>query len=238
MRNIFYAFCAFVALCSLQSCLKDQDNHQLLVVYPNGCSLLYADQTVDSISFYSFDSWKVTPEKSWITTSSEDNYRVNYDRDTRYLSTCYLNVEPNTTGKARIGTVAVDSYDYTCYGIYYQFSFLNISHPSYSIKSYFDNSNYSLPDTVVFVLVDSSYVTTDSIAFDVEKSWTLEIPREDAGWIQASQTSGKAGHNCVKLTLQENQGYENRKTIMKLSSSGITNDVVLHHFGKPKKNNE
>ena len=236
MKNTFFALFAVLALCSLQSCLKDQDNHQLQVVYPDGCSLLYADQTMDSISFYTFDSWKVTPEKSWITTASEDSYHINYNKDWRYLSTCYLNVEPNTTGKARIATVAVDSYDYTCYGIYYQFSFLNISHPEYNVASYFDNSNYSLPDTVVFVLVDSSYVTTDSIAFDVEKKWTLEIPEEDASWIQASQTSGNGGHNCVILTLQENQTTESPKTAMKLTSSGITNKITLHHFGKPKKN--
>lgn len=234
MKKTISAFFAMVALCMLQSCLEGQENHQLQVVYPNGCSLLYADQTFDSICFYTFDSWKVTPEKNWMTTATEDNYQINYDKDWRYLSTCYLNVEPNTTGKARIGTVAVDSYDYTCYGIYYQFSFLNISHPEYNTVSYFDNSNYSLPDTVVFVLVDSSYVTTDSIAFDVEKRWTLEIPEEDASWIQASQTSGNAGHNCVTLTLQENQSTEKRKTIMKLTSSGITNEIVLHHFGKSK----
>lgn len=237
MKKTIFSLFTFMVLCSLQSCLKDQDNHQLQIVYPNGCSLLYADDTMDSICFYTFDSWKVTPEKNWLTMASEDNYHVNYDKDTRYLNTCYLNVEPNTTGKARIATVAVDSYEYTCWGIFYQFSFLNISHPKYSTKSYFDNSNYSLPDTVVFVLVDSAYVTTDSIAFDVKKNWTLEIPQEDASWIQASETSGRAGHNCVKLTLQENQSTENRKTTMTLKSSGVSNNIILHHFGKPKKNN-
>ena len=89
-------------------------------------------------------------------------------------------------------------------------------------------------------MADSAFVTQDSICFTVEKSWTLGTPDGSPlpSWFQLEKTSGRAGHNNVAVTLEENPYYEDRKTTVRLSSSGVNTDISITQFARKKKSDE
>ena len=219
------------------SCIGDMDNHELYIYEPEVASLLYADQTRDSLSFFTFDGWTITPKCDWIklTYPEESTYNVSYNSERRYFCCTYLDIDKNTTGRARLGQVDVSSYEYTCGAMYYQMSFLNVSRPTYRIKSYWPNSNYSLPDSVQFVLADSAIWTVDSISFTVQDSWTLESVGESPSWLTLSEEQGKAGSNRVTLGYEINMDTVQRSAKLRLTSSGISTDIDVVQLGITKE---
>ena len=117
----------------LASCIGDPETHALIPVEES--IMLYADQTVDSLRFYTFDSWTVTPQEDWITVDGDSHADITYDYMKRYLCRVILNVKPNTTGKTRSGLVLVKSHDYSYSSPLVQLGLLNITHPAYTPDS-------------------------------------------------------------------------------------------------------
>lgn len=243
MRKSILFLLVLLTIPFLQSCLDDPERHQLNVVYPNN-TLLFADATVDSLQFYTFDSWEVHPNCSWIDVNGDNKYNFPYDYEKLYLCTVLLSLQPNTTGKTRMGTVTVNSYDYSASGLYTQLGFLRITNLESTVKEYvtspYDGVSVSIPLSVDFYMADSAFVTQDSICFTVEKSWTLGTPDGSPlpSWFQLEKTSGRAGHNNVAVTLEENPYYEDRKTTVRLSSSGVNTDISITQFARKKKSDE
>ena len=242
MRKSFTLVLVFLMTMFLPSCLSDPDQHQLNVVYPNN-TLLFADATVDSLMFYTFDSWEVHPNCTWIKVDGDDKYNLTYDYNKLYLCTVRLALQPNTTGKTRMGTVTVNSYDYSASGLYTQLGYLCVTNLNYKVKDYVTSSygvSVSIPLDVDFYMADSAFVTQDSICFTVEKSWTLSTPdgSELPSWFQLEKTSGHAGHNNIAVALEPNPFYEDRKTTVRLSSSGVKTDISITQFAKKKPTEE
>jgi len=243
MRSLLLGIIALLTTIFFQSCLSDPERHQLSVVYPDN-TLLYADATVDSLLFYTFDSWEVYPNCTWIQVDGENKYNLPYDYNKNYLCKVMLALQPNTTGKTRMGTVTVNSYDYSANGLYTQLSYLHVTNLDYKVTNYvtspYDGVSVNIPENVNFFMADSAFVTQDSICFTVEKSWTLGTPdgSELPSWFQLEKTSGRSGHQNVTVTLEENPFYEDRKTTVRLSSSGINTDISITQFAKKKKTEE
>lgn len=236
MRKSLFAL-SFLALAAMvQSCVSDPDQHQLQIAYPNN-PLLFADATQDSLLFFTFDSWKVTPNHSWLSVEGITSGEFKYDYNRRYLVSVPVALQPNTTGESRIGSITVDSYEYTAYGIYLQLGYLNITNIPCKVTSLL-NDYSSVPKTVDFQLSDSAFVTRDSICFNVQKSWNLSFPHQQPSWIQLERTEGFSGNNKVYITLEENPTFEDRKTTLRLTSSGVNTDIAVTQFARKKKAGE
>ena len=225
---------ALVALTALvamfHSCAKESEQHLLQMVHPSN-SIVFADQTRDSVEFYTFDSWKVVPDDTeWIQVEGENSARVNDQDQLLRLYILPVSIQPNTTGKTRLGYLRVTSYEFTAYASYIQVGFLRITRPAYEIKTLISEYS-SIPSEVSFCLKDSSTFTLDSLSFTTYNPWTLQ-PDASASWLTLSRTEGEAGHNLVELYMKENETKSSREAKLKLTSGEVTNEIIVRQSGR------
>ena len=219
----------------LASCVSDPETHQLVPVEQP--IILYADQTVDSLSFYTFDSWTVTPQADWITIDGPSHQDITYDYTKCYLCKAYLKIQPNTTGKSRTGLVLVKSYDYSYSSPFVQLGILNVSHPLPTVDSWLDEQS-SIPEVAHYELIDSAHWTSDSICFTVHNNWSLVFADETApDWLVVDNTPiFSNGHYRVRLALTENTDTENeRKATLRLTSGKVSNTITVRQLPVSKE---
>ena len=226
--------CSLLSL--LASCVNDPERHALT---PVGSSIiLYADQTVDSLRFYTYDSWTVTPAVDWISVDGDSHLDISYDYSKCYLGRVFLAVEPNTTGKTRYGNVLVQSYDYSYSAPFVQLGMLKVTHPAYTVDSYLDEQS-GIPEIAHFELVDSAHWTEDSICFKVENNWDLVFEGEQPDWLTLDKQTDLKGKYRVNLTLVPNTDTENgRETTLRLKSGEVSNEIVVRQLPAKKEEEE
>lgn len=220
-------FLSVIAACIMliTSCHKDPENHTLYLIYPNPAiqqdCWVYADQEQDSIIFETFDSYKTTSLADWITVTAGASYEVNYDYRNLYAFTTLVSFKPNTTGKTRLGSVKIDSYDYSSAAVFCQFGFMNIRRP--------EPMNTIVADSVSFDLYVNAVSTVDSICFNVSKPWTLAYAENaDQTWAVVDKTSGAAGDNKVTISLTPNTDTKNaRATVLELKCGEVINLINI-----------
>lgn len=241
--------CAVLALSLMvASCDMDNDNyrHQVGIVYPDAAiGYLYADQTVDSISFYTFDSFKYYP---W--SENPDNFiSINENVASKKIVNDYLvcnfftlpvYFKPNTADSVRLGYVLVESksemddWSGSVYGSYCQVNWHRISKPS---PTYSYNSNQSLVIGAEHCLKDSALQVTDTIKFYAYDKWTLTT--DNADMIQPSVTSGEIGLNKIPCTVSVNLGADTVRTSLTLKSeNGAKTTIKFQQAPKPKTQEE
>lgn len=215
------------------SCISDPERHELS---PVGSSIiLYADHTVDSLQFYTFDSWTVTPKDNWITVDGDSHMDLDYNYSIGYLCKVFLKIQPNTTGKTRCGTVLVQSYKYSYSSPFVQLGILKITHPAYTADTWLDEQS-GIPEVAHFELVDSAHWTSDSICFTVQNNWDLVFDGEPAEWLTLDKTTDLKGKYKVYLTLVPNTDTEEgRSTKLKLTCNGVTNEIVVRQLPAKKE---
>ncbi len=220
--------CSFFSF--LASCVGDPDTHQLTPVEQS--IVLYADQTVDSLRFYTFDSWTVTPQVDWISIDGNSHQDITYDYTKCYLCRAYVTVKPNTTGKTRTGTVLVQSYDYSYSAPFVQLGLLNVSHPLPTVDSWLDEQS-GIPDVAHYELIDSAHWTADSICFTVQRNWNLSFVDEATpDWLSVDNIPGFSnGRYRVNLTLTENTDTKNgRQATLRLTSGTVFNLITVRQL--------
>ena len=212
----------------LSSCNSDPENHLLNVIYPSPYTVLYADQVEDSLIFSTFDSYRLSSQAEWITILGATSYEVSYDYQKRYDFTTKLAFSQNTSGKTRAGGVRIDSYEYSSFAPYYQFGFLNISHPS---PVYIDRTQI-VPDSVTFDLDVNFSSLQDSICFTVSRPWSLSFAQgTEHSWVSIDKSSGEAGANSVILSFTPNADTEStRSTIILLKCDEVTNSINVRQL--------
>lgn len=219
------------AMLGLVSCNKDSSFHATSVVYPYNC-ILYADQTLDSIVFQTTDSWSLSTPFDWIHIQGKTEGTINNDMSL-YIIRNNVTFDENTTDSTRIGHIQLNSH-YNAAALYIQFGFINITHPAYTVKHYYGTTN--VPTKVSFTVADSANVTRDSICFDAQNRWTLELEDQSSqAWVTASSTRGGSGKHSVLLTMTKNPDTTDRETKAVLTSGEVKNEIVIRQFGKPKK---
>ena len=219
----------FLLVCSLLlffvSCDNEPEKHELTPVEQP--IILYADQTVDSLLFYTYDSWTVTPQVDWIRIDGNSHVDLKYDYRASYLCRVFVSVKPNATGRTRTGTVLVQSYEYSYSSPLVQLGMFNISHPAFTGNPWLDERS-NIPDVARFELVDSALWTSDSICFTVEDNWDLVFAGETApDWLSLDRKTGLRGKYKVNLTLTPNVGEKKREAVLLLISGGIVNEIVV-----------
>lgn len=229
MRNLKILLIACGLLSFLSSCVKDPERHQLIPI--ESPFILYADQTSDSLRFYTFDSWSVTPEADWITIEGDSHAKINYDYNKRYLCNVLVSFKPNTTGRTRYSSVLVESYDYSYSAPFVQLGMLDVTRPVYTADTWVDEPS-KIPDVAYFILTDSANWTSDSICFNVRNKWRLEFADgNEPDWLSLEKTADLPGKHNVKLTLSENTDTENgREAKLRLTSGAVSNIITVRQL--------
>lgn len=217
----------------LASCDGETERHELT---PDVSSIIiYADETIDSLRFYTFDSWTVTPQVDWITVEGNTHLDLVHDNSVRYLCRVILNVKPNTTGKTRKGTVLVQSYDYSYSAPFVQLGLLKVSHPLFTADTWLDEQS-GIPDVAHYELIDSAHWTSDSICFTVQSNWDLVFADETPEWLTLDKKMGLPGKYCVNLTLVPNTDTENgRETKLRLMGDKVSNEIIVRQLPAKKE---
>ena len=233
MNKKFAASALLVAgtIFGMVSCNKDTDFHAASVNYPYN-SILYADQTLDSIIFSTTDSWSLSTPNDWIHIQGNTQGTIKNDVSL-YILKNNVEFDENTTDSTRIGHIQLTSH-YNSAALYTQFGFIDITHPIYQVKHYYGNTN--IPTKVTFTVADSASVTQDSICFNARKRWNLEIIGSgDQPWVTASKTTGNAGKQSIILSMTQNPDTLNREAKAILTSGTVKNEITIRQYGKPKK---
>ena len=223
-------------LLSLFASCNESETHELIPVEKR--FILFADQTVDSLMFSTFDSWIVTPQVDWLTVDGDSHMDIKYDNSKRYLFKVFLNAQPNTTGKTRSGLVHVQARDDSFLAPIVQLGLLNVTYPYYKVDSYLDDSGI-IPDVAHYELIDSAHWERDSLCFEVESVWGLTFVGEKPDWIELDKDAGFPGNYTVYLTLTPNTNPEKeRETKLCLTSGEVSNEIVIRQLPAKKDKDE
>ncbi len=225
MKKIASLCAAIMALWVISSCDGKIEQHYTAIAYPQVESVLYADQTEDSLCFISYDSWYVVLNSDWVTV--EDDHKQGVVPTGYYIEKCVpLNFAVNNTGKTRSTIVNLTAHEGILSVAYRQMYYLNITNP--------------LRKNEAFELVDSSYVVQDSIVFYANGLWNLKFVGERPSWIKWTDgypVSGRKGPQKVKFDMEKNANEEERTVTIRLTSNGVSDDIVIKQL-PPKKENE
>ena len=217
----------------MTSCSQELEKHELTPI--ESSIVLNADQTLDSLSFYTYDSWKVTPQVDWISIYGKTYADVVNDF-TKYLWTVYASVKPNTSGETREGSVLVQSHDFSYSFPVIQLGLLCITHPVYTVDSWYDEHS-RIPQVAHYELSGSANWTSDSICFTVENDWNLALVDEvPTGWLTFDKNWGLAGEHCrVNLSFTANKDKDNeRRATLRLTSGKVSNTITVRQSPAPK----
>lgn len=224
------------------ACNDESYQHRVAVVYPEGAmGFVYADQTVDSITFLTFDTYRY-----YAVSSNPDNFisisekNASQKIDNVYYQGYYVTLpvyfKANDTTSPRLGYVAVDSksemddWSGTTYGTYFQANWHCISKPSPNYKYNKDNS---LIESCSHVMRDSAYQVTDTLQFYAYDKWTLASA--DAEIVAPKITSGMKGWQKVPCDITKNLGSDTiRTTLLLKSENGAKTTIDFQQAPKKK----
>lgn len=221
-------------LMAFAACNKESYYHTASITRPLPVGLVYADQDIDTMEFYTTDNFTITTSQSWATipdTIQSGKIPNIY----RMIWTVVAPVvfEPNTTGDIRTVYVYVninadDNWNWTASTAFRQVSWLEISRPA---------PNYSYKDRVItgvaFECKDSAHFVTDTLEFYTNGPWTLSVPT--SSFARPESTSGSAGQNKIPVTLDPNDGLADRDVTVSLTSRGVTTPIKFTQFGKKEE---
>lgn len=224
----FALFLGLVAV-AFAACNKDTYQHGTGLIRPQAGSyaLVFADQTLDSVCFYTYDSYAVTTDASYVTVDS----KLGAMKVVNNYWNCWefhvpLTFTPNTTGETREAIIKVNSYGEDDWNATLNAGFLqlpthNIVHPAPDYGKY-----ETYPKKVTFELKDSADVALDSLKFYAFDAWTLS--QEGESFVHMDKSSGSKGTNVVKLTLDAYMGKTDRSTRLTLkSSNGVATEIKV-----------
>lgn len=225
MKRLFWAFFLLPSLFSLHSCDKKTEYHYTAIYYPTVKGFVYADQTLDSINFVTFDSWQLTCDAAWLHIP-ENMQGGNVPEGYFIQPSVPLTFEPNTTGESRTALVNLHANGNVLSTLYEQLPYLNVIYPA---------RRNSLCE-----LTDSAFVTTDSLIFQAHGMWKVEFKDTDAEWItweEGTLKQGAPGRNKLVFNMQENRMPEERKAVIRLTSNGVADSVMIVQL-PPKTENQ
>ncbi len=221
--------CVAIAM-ALVACDKENSRHEIVIAHPGGGSygLLYADQTKDSVVFYTFDSYKATvmEGRDWTTL---DKNMEKADIENIYNALFHVSIPVtfavNTTGESRMNHIVINNYgdgwNESVSTGFMQVGWLNVTRPM-PVVTESNQLNYK----ATFDLKKDAKETLDSICFYVNGDWSMSV---DKSFVTLSQTTGMGGNNLqnVKLTLLPNEASESRQATIILESSGVKTPITV-----------
>ena len=190
------------------ACTHDTYTHQVSIAYPSGeQGYIYADQTEDSICFFTFDSYHYYPYAhnpgNFISIDSKyEKKKITNDPYNYWLISLPVYFTPNTTDSCRAGFVMVDcksemdDWTGTVYGTYYQLNWHCVANPA---PKYTYNKN-RVPVSVDHTLRDSTQ-TSDKIVFYAWDDWS--VSSSDPERVKPLTTSGRRSMHVSSTALEK-----------------------------------
>ena len=222
MKKTLFLICGLLPF--VLSCVKDPETHQLLI--ENSFTTLYADQTIDSVVFYTFDSWSAASATDWLAIDGPSEGKIQYNNSRRYRCRAGLIVSPNTKEVTRVGNVHVKSY-YSSDFMRVQYGYLNISRPVCTVDSFLVEAP-TVPKKVHHTLTVNAQTDEDSLCFVVQNYWSLAFEGETPEWVTFDKTGGQRGRNSVKLSFSENtDATKTREAKLRLTSGQVSNLITI-----------
>ena len=203
------------------ACDEKENSYSFVqIIYPRGSSVLFADQTEDSLRFATTYDWSLSVSCDWIhlnTDSTSGAVPPGY-----YLMNkldVYLDV--NNTGAVRTGYIDLDADGKTFKTSYVQYHYLNIERPVRADDQ--------------FALQDTARQVSDSLVFQTYgDDWTLAFKGEAPAWVRLADgaaTSGRAGKYTVHYQLDQNTMAAERTAVLELKSRGVSTDIRIKQLG-------
>lgn len=220
----------------LASCNKESYNHSVQILYPHGYSInIYADQTQDSVSFVTYDSyhyygWKDNPDDFVSVSEALASRKIQNNYLVGNIFTLPVYFTPNTTGKDRVGYVIVDSksemddWAGSVYACYCQLNCHRIKRPD-AFKGDFDKE-LGVYKNLEYMMRDSAMQVTDTLEFfSYDHHWNLSSANPDV--IKPLVESGSEGWQKVPCQVSNNLSKNDtiRTTLLLQSSNGAKTTI-------------
>ncbi len=222
MTKVRSLFVLMAVAAGLVSCTESSNEYETLAVYPvvAGYHVIYADQTVDTITIYSTRDWEATCSANWFSMDPFDmSGRVG--KEGYYFKPLPVYFSENITDKPRAGFLQVLSNGKGVSHYFMQTNWLNIEDP---VGIYTDSEQ---PENVkaTFTKVIDRDETSASIAFTFYNVGSLS---SDATWAVPDSTTFDAGHTEITITCERNETGSARTANLKLKSvSGVSTVIQL-----------
>ena len=242
MKTLFTLVSALLLCAGLTtSCDLDSKNerHQTLFFpqSPRG-RILYADQTLDTLRVFSYDSWRLTgvyeqPKTEWFSvTPDKADIPANYVGNHRIS----IRTTPNTTATIRTGGLRLVTTfaEFGTLGMpVRQLPYLNILRPVATFPLGTDGKPSTQP---VFIETVAATASTDNhIDFVLyDENTAAHTLTSDAAWLTIGTIDGglKAGKNVAKLNIEANLATTPRTATLTLTSAGVSNVITIAQQGK------
>lgn len=223
MKKLAWLSVAFATFL-FTACDKKENSYNFAqILYPGlAGSVIYADQTLDSIKFATTYDWSLSCTADWLHINP-DSAMGTVPSGYYLVKKIILKTDVNLTDTVRSTLINFHADGKVLVSGYTQLHYLNIERP--------------VRERYEFVLTDTARQEKDSIMFRTYGDWTLEFDGEAPTWVrckEGSPTSGTAGAHKVCYTLDENKTTEPRTAIVNLKSKGVTTKIKIKQLS-PKK---
>lgn len=232
----FVGLLAGLAL-TFSACVKDSYQHYVEVVSPQGGQgFIYADQTIDSVTFVTFDSYHYYPHSSNPSNFiSVDEALASKKIMNNYWQGHYFTLpvffKPNTTEDCRLGHVAIESksemddWNATTYATYLQCTWHCIEKPAPRYKY---NKENTMVNGCDHLMLDSALQVADTIRFYPYDKWTITSSNPDV--IKPTTTAGGQFRNnrpvIIPCTVAKNLTKDTIRTTLTITSEcGATTTI-------------
>ncbi len=228
------------------SCGNSSDEYHQFNIYPLRSEgfVEFADQSTDSTHIVSTDTWSLTSQADWLTTTTQGNKTAPFTIEVPqgYISSTplYFTMQSNLTGQSRTALVQATSTGKnmgTMSILIKQLPYLNITTPSPKQAS---DGTYSW--TLSGISSDGKFHTTDNSGKDISTTpYITFIVYTDnatltssAEWLNilavenGSSNLYKAGEKSkVELYLTENTTGQERSATLTLTSAGVSTTITV-----------
>ena len=196
---------------------KENSYNFAQIIYPSGYgSVLYADQTVDSLRFATTYDWSLSVSEGWIHVDA-DSMSGTVPQGYFMVKRLDVDLDVNNTDTVRTGYIYFHADGKTLVTSYTQYHYLNIERPV--------RRNYQ------FTLQDTARQVRDSLIFQTYgDDWTLAFKGEAPAWVRLADgaaTSGRAGKYTVHYQLDQNTTTAERTAVLELKSRGVSTDIRI-----------
>lgn len=200
---------------------KENSYNFAQIIYPSGYgSVLYADQTVDSLRFATTFDWSISVPANWMHVN-EDSMAWTVPQGYYMVKKIDVKLDVNNTDTIRTDYIYFHADGKTLVTAYTQYHYLNIERPV--------RRNYQ------FTLQDTARQVRDSLVFQTYgDDWTLAFKGGEPAWVRLADgapTSGRSGKYTVHYQLDQNTTTAERTAVLELKSRGVSTDIRIKQLG-------
>lgn len=223
------SLCLALITATMTSCLNGENEYHEIYFYPQRPEgiVLYADQTTDTTTLVSYDSWTMTKEGEWFDASpnSQEIPVGSYG-----ITRIGISTTPNTTGQNRSGRISINSYLSISTPIY-QAAWLNIISPQPKYTNTDANGSFNSLKARFELELLANTTSTSVHFYTYGKSATLT---SDAEWLKPQISTYMTGAQRALINVEPNETSTARQAQLSLTSEGVTTIIYVKQEGKKK----